>query len=378
MHSTVKKNVENPRQRLQVLCELIASPVTNNQLTILTAAQANLNKTQKISTSGLEVGNYGFGDGKLFLTDKSGDLYPVIGDIPVLIFPERIVRAGSAETIDLRSPQYHEAYTEMKHYNKEGRSATDAIDDKTMTRYMAGAAHPNACDCPFPRPAEVWIDALHDSVSQFEAYDYLAPLQGKRFLQLGGSGTHAIKALVGGTELAVLLTPMLQEAEYAKALAQRLGVAEKFYCLIAVGEELPFNGASFDSIYSGGCLHHMRTEMAFAEMHRVLKPGGRFSCVDPWKTLLHKIGTRIFGKREAGVFCRPIDPQRLAPISIFKNHRVTRHGPILRYVFLALEKFGLKLTPKTMMLVTNIDDRIGAIFGLTKTLGGSIVICGEK
>ncbi len=367
------------RKRLEQLVSIVSTPIENMALKLVDGSEIDISARQKINAYGLNVGNYGFGDRDFFLEDSSGNLYPVIGEFPVLIFPEKILRIGDTEKVDLKSPQYQEAYTEMAHYNRAGETASGSIDEKQIKLYMAGCAHPNhARACKFPRPPEVWVDALHDSVSQFEAYDYLAPMPGKKFLQLGGSGTHAVKALIGGASIAVLLTPMLQEAEYARVLAEHLGVADRLYCVIAVGEELPFKSNSFDSIYSGGCLHHMRTEMALGEMYRILTEKGRFSCVDPWKTLLHKIGTRVFGKREADVFCRPIDPIRLAPISIFPNHRITRHGPFLRYIFLALDKVGIRLTPKAMMRVTVLDDKIGSIFGLTEKFGGSIVICGEK
>jgi SAM-dependent methyltransferase len=44
----------------------------------------------------------------------------------------------------------------------------------------------------------------------------------------------------------------------------------------ANAEELPFVNATFDVVYSFGVLHHTpRVDAAVAEVHRVLKPGGR-------------------------------------------------------------------------------------------------------
>ncbi len=42
----------------------------------------------------------------------------------------------------------------------------------------------------------------------------------------------------------------------------------------------------------------MTTEVAMPEIARVLKPGGKFACNDPWRAPLYGIGTKILGKRE--------------------------------------------------------------------------------
>jgi len=365
--------------RLAFLADLLLEPAALMPLTVRPAADIDTVAMRKVTRTGFEADSYDLGDAEVFLDNGQGALYPVIGEFPVLMGPERIVSLDSTDTVDLKSPQYHEAYIEMQHYNRIGREGVAEISPEKVRTLMAGLAERPEDTSDFPRPAEMWIDARHDSLSQFEAYDYLSPVQGRRFLQLGGGGTHAVKALVAGAELGVLLTPMLGEAEFAKTLARYFGVENRLFCVIGVGEELPFAAASFDRIYSGGCLHHMRTEMAFAELSRILTPGGRFACVDPWKTVLHRVGTRIFGKREAGIFCRPIDPDRLAPLSSsFQNSTVNRHGPFLRYVFLALEKFGLRLSPRTMMRIMHLDNRSGSLLGLTQSFGGSIVICGER
>ena len=230
----------------------------------------------------------------------------------------------------------------------------------------------------FPKPEEKWIDAKHDSLGQLEAYSYLAPVAEKIFLQLGGSGAHAVKALLAGSEVALLLTPMIEEARVAMRLAEKFGVADKLGCIIAVGEELPFAEESIDLVYSGGCFHHMRLDHASKELHRVLKKGGKFSGVDPWKTLLHTIGTNVIGKREKSVFCKPITPERLAPMQAqFSDITVNHHGPLLRYVFLALEKAKLNFPITTMFKVSKIDDSLGKAVGISKH-GGSIMIAGTK
>jgi hypothetical protein len=326
--------------------EGLICPRSKAALAPVAGAAFDASRLVKIArTPGSPSGNYGAGDGRWFLTLADGSAYGVADGFPVLMYPEKLVVPGNTESVDLHDPRYEEAYEPPDTY---------------------------------PSPEYKWIDARHDALSQFDAYSYLAPLAGKRFLQLGGSGSHAVKALLAGATKATLLTPMLGEARQGRALAEFFGVADRFHAVIAIGEELPFADGTYDAIFSGGCIHHMRTEYAFREIHRVLSVNGRFAAVDPWKTPLHTIGTRIFGKREPNVHCRPIDSGRLAPISIFSKSLVRRHGPFLRYIFIVLEKAGILLPIDTMLAIGKLDDGVARTFGLLDSYGGSIVFAGEK
>lgn len=320
------------------------------------------------------------------LVAANGDYaYPVIDNIPILLAPEKLVAADQVEkhpAVDLKDPKYEEAYEEMEAYNAVGEKRLKTSTAEQINAVMgplAGFDDIASIADSFPEPANIWIDAKHDSISQLEAYQYLAPIKDKIFLQLGGSGSHAVKALLAGAKKAFLVTPMLGEARYALQLAKNFGVEDRMASVLGVGEEIPFANESLDLIYSGGCFHHMRLDYAAAQMHMVLKKGGRFSGVDPWKTPLHTIGTRIIGKRETSVHCRPITPQRLAPMQAqFRNMIVNRHGPVLRYGFLAMEKAGLSLSTPAMMKITRLEDKIGRPFGVTDNFGGSLVIAGTK
>lgn len=171
---------------------------------------------------------------------------------------------------------------------------------------------------------------------------------------------------------------MLGEARHALKLAESYGVEDRLACVLGIGEELPFVNASIDIVYSGGCFHHMRLDHVATELDQVLKPGGKFSGVDPWKTLLHTVGTKVVGKRETSVYCRPITPSRIAAFkSRFPDLFVAHHGPVLRYLFLGLAKAKITLPVTSMMKVMKLDDRIGKVLGLSKK-GGSLVIAGTK
>ena len=93
-----------------------------------------------------------------------------------------------------------------------------------------------------------------------------------------GNGLHALERL-GFTRLeGADLSPRL--------LAQYRGQAK---CYEADCRQLPFADASKDILIVQGGLHHLPNlpedlERTVAEMHRVVRPGGRLMIVEPWST----------------------------------------------------------------------------------------------
>jgi SAM-dependent methyltransferase len=61
----------------------------------------------------------------------------------------------------------------------------------------------------------------------------------------------------------------------ALRVAARGPVGEPLRVAAALGESLPFTSGAFDYVYSRVALPYMDVPAALAEMHRVLKPGGR-------------------------------------------------------------------------------------------------------
>ena len=132
--------------------------------------------------------------------------------------------------------------------------------------------------------------------------------------------------------------------------------------------------ASFDAIYTGGCLHHMREEWAAPEIARVLRDHGRFAAIKPWRTPLHTIGTRLVGKREPNAHCSPLTSSRIAEYrSAFTFLKVSHHGPLLRYIALGVQKIsGRGIPPSIGMRLGKLDDRLP----IPARLGGSVAILG--
>lgn len=99
--------------------------------------------------------------------------------------------------------------------------------------------------------------------------EWLAALPGERILDLGcGDGQLTQKLAQAGAQV----TGVDASAEMAAA-ARALGVVAE----VGNAEALPYPDRSFDAVFSNAALHWVRNQDAMlAEVHRVLKPGGRF------------------------------------------------------------------------------------------------------
>jgi uncharacterized protein YbaR (Trm112 family) len=249
---------------------------------------------------------------EVLLREDCQAAYPLSAGTPVLLVPEMLGKEGTSPDCDLGDPRYAEAYEEMDHYNTVATREAEHIRDSNTYASVERVHRTRDGQPPyFPNPIKAWLDATYDCAAQWDAYRHIAPLKGKRILQLGGKGIHAVKFLIGGAAEAWLATPMIGELRCATALAREFGVADRLGCVVAIGEELPFASNLFDGVYCGGCLHHRVVDLTSKEVERVLCEGGRFAAVEPWRAPLYAVGTRVFGKREKAVHCRPLTRERV-------------------------------------------------------------------
>ncbi len=108
----------------------------------------------------------------------------------------------------------------------------------------------------------------------------LGSLSGKKLLDLGvGLGESSVYFALKGAEVtAVDLSPEM--VDLTVRLGQRYGVTIRG--VVSGGEDLPVDSNQYDFVYSANTLHHVSDRKRFFEqIHRVLKPGGRFFTIDP-------------------------------------------------------------------------------------------------
>ena len=307
----------------------------------------------------------------LLRSDRRG-AYPVVDGIPILLAPEMLVSPEGAKLIDTHQDPYREAYEEMDFYNSVAANDHACLTNSNDYRIVRSAVNAGS----FPGPD--WLDGKYDRASLADAYEFISPMKDMKVLQLGGKGSDAVKFLLAGASESWLLTPMLKEAIFTNDLAAAFGVKDRFRSVVGIAEEIPFNDSSFDRVFSGSCIHHTMTEYAFPEIRRVLKPGGRFAAIEPWRAPMYRAGIRVFGKRERGVNCRPMQWERvLSLFRTFNNATVTHHGTFTRYPLIALGKLGVCPRSQLIDRITRFDDKLASKFSLRK-YGSSVALMAES
>jgi demethylmenaquinone methyltransferase/2-methoxy-6-polyprenyl-1,4-benzoquinol methylase/phosphoethanolamine N-methyltransferase len=131
----------------------------------------------------------------------------------------------------------------------------------------------------------------------------LAPVKpGDKVLDVGcgtGSLTLVAKAHAGASGEVHGIDAAPEMIDVARRKATRAGVDTDFR--VGLIEDLPFPDAQFDIVLSSLMIHHLPENLkrkGFAEMNRVLKPGGRILVVDfepPSQPLLRVLTTVLVG-----------------------------------------------------------------------------------
>ncbi len=100
-------------------------------------------------------------------------------------------------------------------------------------------------------------------------------LMGRRILDAGcGMGDRTVASILGGAGSAVGIDTDPEKLRWATALAERNGCRPEF--LLGSVASLPCRGESFDLVLLLDVIEHLEDPLtALAEVHRVLRPGGR-------------------------------------------------------------------------------------------------------
>lgn len=231
------------------------------------------------------------------------------------------------------------------------------------------------CREPFPNPRRVWSLSKFDGASEWDCLRFLAPVAGKRIGQLGGHGVWAVAFALAGAGEAWLISPFQPELELGAEIARLASVP--LHCKLCGAEQLSFPDGYFDAIFAPGSAHHFETSTAFPEIRRVLGGDGKFAAFDPWLTPIYKTGIRVFGKRERGVQCIPLDPIRVRPFhKTFRHARLRHHGALARYPLILLGRL-VTLPDPFIWSALAIDDAIGSRLGYRR-FGSGVALLAKR
>ena len=184
---------------------------------------------------------------------------------------------------------------------------------------------------------------------------------------------------MGGASQATLITPMEDEGSLAILVARYLGCNDRLNVVQGIGEKIPFGDSSLDVIFGGGTLHHIELNQGFAEVLRVLKPGGREAFVDPNLNLIYRFFevTRLRNLvREPGAQCYPLRTKDVRGSAIgFRVVRLELAGGPMRYAIVGATRLLKVAVPLSVSLkLQTIESQILSALQMRGALGGLAVL----
>lgn len=184
-----------------------------------------------------------------------------------------------------------------------------------------------------------WVRTLQAMVparlAAFEAEG--ADWAGREVLDLGCAGGFMAEALAARGARVEGIDPSVEAIAAARAHAAETGLEIAYR--VGEGEALPYPDASFDAVVCVDVLEHVRDlDAVLAEVHRVLRPGGRFlfdtinrnalaafavvTVAERWLGLLPR------GAHDPALFIRPADLRRALEGLGFEVGRFRGLGPV--------------------------------------------------
>jgi SAM-dependent methyltransferase len=192
------------------------------------------------------------------------------------------------------------------------------IDSDEARKEREQLYHDHAFEENVRAPLDKFYESAKKSRQDYSRQISLAG-RGKTVLEYGcgtGSSTFDLVeqgARVTGIDISPVAIRKAQEA------AEQLGLSERAEFITMDAEKLTFADESFDLICGTGVLHHLQLKDAYAQLARVLKPGGKAIFAEP---LGHNVLVNLY---------RQMTPQ----------YRTVDEHPMLRSDFdLARQYFG--------------------------------------
>jgi SAM-dependent methyltransferase len=131
------------------------------------------------------------------------------------------------------------------------------------------------------------VDQLHagGAPASKHVLDRLGVAPGTRLLDVGCGigGASRMAAMAGAAVTGIDLTP--EFVETARTLGDRVGLHDRIAFVTTAGESMPLDDATFDAAVMVHVGMNVPAKTAvFAEVHRVLRPGGRFALYEQVRT----------------------------------------------------------------------------------------------
>jgi SAM-dependent methyltransferase len=140
-------------------------------------------------------------------------------------------------------------------------------------------------------------------------------------------------------------------------------------------EKTKFKGNIFDIVYGTGILHHLDVKICLKEIHRILKPGGKFLFIEPLGTNPLINLYRKFTPKSRSVDEHPLVKNDFNDIQTKFNKVDIKYYGLLTLIF-----FPLYRSPKNSIvfkILKNLDQYLFKL-SLFKKLAWSALIIAEK